>query len=231
MARRRERLLALEHELARVHPEVHDPRAAIRRGDVLVDGIVRTNPASLVRRGASVTLRRPHPLRGRAKLAFALAAFGVVVRERTALDVGAGAGGFTLALLEAGARRVYAVDAGHGQLRGSLRIDARIVNLESTNLARLERRLVPETIDVVVFDLSYLALREAAGQLTRIDLAADAQAIALVKPQFDLGRARLPMSRKDLDDAARSAAERVHELGLQRHADDRLVRRRRTRRA
>jgi 23S rRNA (cytidine1920-2'-O)/16S rRNA (cytidine1409-2'-O)-methyltransferase len=207
MARRRQPFRVLEQELARTHPEVHDPRAAILSGDVLVDGIARTNPASLVRPDASITLRRPHPLRGRGKLAFALDTFDVEVRGRTALDVGAAAGGFTLALLEAGVRRVYALDAGHGQLLGSLRVDSRVVNLEATNLSRLEASLVPETIDVVVFDLSYLALRDAVPQTNRIDVAADADAVALVKPQFELHRAGLTTSRPDLGAAAGSAAE------------------------
>jgi 23S rRNA (cytidine1920-2'-O)/16S rRNA (cytidine1409-2'-O)-methyltransferase len=207
MARKRPRFSALEQALARSHPNVRNPRDAILRGDVLVNGIVRTNPASLVRGDASITLRRPTSLRGRSKLAFALDGFDVDVRDRIALDVGAAAGGFTLALLEAGARRVYAVDAGYGQLRGSLRADLRVVNLEATNLAQLDRRLVPETIEVVTFDLSYLALSSAAPQLARVDLAQHADAIALVKPQFELHRSHLPTSRRELDDAARSATD------------------------
>jgi 23S rRNA (cytidine1920-2'-O)/16S rRNA (cytidine1409-2'-O)-methyltransferase len=207
MARKRQRLRALEQELTRVYPEVQGPRESILRGDVLVDGIVRSNPASLVRRNAAITLRQPRSLRGRTKLAFALQTLDLDVRNRKALDIGAGAGGFTLALLEAGARCVYAVDAGHGQLLGSLRLDPRVVNLEATNLAVLGSRLVPETIDVVTFDLSYLELRDAVPQLAGIHLADDADAVALVKPQFELRRSHLPMSRRDLDDAARLAAE------------------------
>jgi 23S rRNA (cytidine1920-2'-O)/16S rRNA (cytidine1409-2'-O)-methyltransferase len=77
-------------------------------------------------------------------------------------------------LLDAGARRVYAVDAGHGQLLGSLRQDPRVVNLEATNVADLDRRLVPDAIEVVTLDLSYLSLAAAAGQLGRIALAGGA---------------------------------------------------------
>jgi 23S rRNA (cytidine1920-2'-O)/16S rRNA (cytidine1409-2'-O)-methyltransferase len=182
---RRRRLRALEQELRRIHPEVQDPRETILRGDVVVDGITRTNPASLVRSDAAITVRKPRSLRGRTKLASGLQMFDVDVCNRTALDIGAGTGGFTLALLEAGARRVYAVDAGHGQLLGSLRLDPRVVNLEATNLAVLGPQFVPETIDVVAFDLSYLGLRDAVPQLAGIHLADDA----------------------DLDEAARVAAE------------------------
>jgi 23S rRNA (cytidine1920-2'-O)/16S rRNA (cytidine1409-2'-O)-methyltransferase len=207
LARNKQRLGVLERELARVHPELDDPRDAILRGEVLVDGIARTNPASLVPRGASITLRKRGSLRGRAKLAFALATFGVEARGRTGLDLGAAAGGFTLALLDAGARRVYAVDAGHGQLLGSLRLDPRVVNLEATNIASLDRSVIPEAIDVAVFDLSYLALRDAVPQLARIELADGAESIALVKPHFELHRGELPTSRRDFDAAVRSAGE------------------------
>src|SRR5690348_4900422 len=110
--RKRVKLRALVDELARVHPQLEDPQALIVRGDVLVDGIVRTNPASRVRTGASITLRTEPRLRGEVKLRAALAAFRVEVHGRVALDVGASAGGFTRALLEAGAARVYAVDVG-----------------------------------------------------------------------------------------------------------------------
>jgi 23S rRNA (cytidine1920-2'-O)/16S rRNA (cytidine1409-2'-O)-methyltransferase len=82
--------------------------------------------------------------------------------------------------------RVYAVDAGHGQLLGSLRQDPRVVNLERTNLGELS---LPEAVDVVTLDLSYLPLTEAVPQLERVELASDCDAVALVKPQFELGLA------------------------------------------
>src|SRR5207302_2622448 len=157
-----------------------------------VDGIVRTNPATLVRAGASISLREDVVLRGERKLEAALAAFALDVRGRVALDAGAAAGGFTRILLAAGARRVYAVDAGHGQLLGSLRQDPRVVNLEATNLGDLTRELVPDTIEVVTLDLSYLALADAVPQLEALRLDPQADAVALVKPQFELGLARPP---------------------------------------
>src|SRR5579885_3286776 len=121
---------------------------------------------------------RSRELRGTIKLRAALAAFAVEVAGRVALDVGASTGGFTVALLEAGAARVYAVDAGFGQLLGRLRQDARVVNLERTNLAALE---LPEPIDLVTVDLSYLSIALAAPQLPRAP-----ELIALVKPMFEL---------------------------------------------
>ena len=154
MARKgRVALRRLRDELVRAHPSITDPDKAITRGAVVVDGRVVTNAASLVPIGVAITLRRAQPLRGEAKLEAALDAFHVAVSGRIALDVGAAAGGFTRVLLNAGARRVYAVDAGHGQLLGSLRQDPRVVDLERVNLAELNVEIVPDTVDVVTLDL------------------------------------------------------------------------------
>src|SRR5262249_27208096 len=118
--------------------------------------------------------------------------FTIPVRSRIAVDLGASTGGFTLALLAAGAQRVYSVDAGHGQLLGRLRNHPRVVNLENTNLGELNRRHVPEPVDVITADLSYLALAEAAPQLEALDIAAHADLVVLVKPMYELGLAAPP---------------------------------------
>lgn len=200
MARKgRTRLRRLREELVRAHPSIADPDAAIARGAVVVDGRAVSNPASLVREGAQIALRVEQPLRGEAKLTAALQAFSAPVWGRAALDVGAAAGGFTRVLLAAGARRVYAVDAGHGQLLGSLRQDPRVVVLERVNLGELTCELVPEGLDVVTLDLSYLALAHAVPQLEAVRLAPDADAIALVKPQFELGLAAPPVDEARLE--------------------------------
>lgn len=157
-----------------------------------MNGFPVTNPSSLVDAEAVVTIQPPDELRGETKLRSALDAFELNVAGRVALDVGAAAGGFTKVLLEAGARRVYAVDAGHGQLLGSLRQDPRVVNLEATNLGELDRGLVPEPVDVVTIDVSYLSLAAAVPQLESIDIAAGAELVALVKPMFELGLGALP---------------------------------------
>lgn len=201
----RVRLRRLRDELVRVHPSITDPDEAIARGAVLVDGRIISNPASLVREGAAITLWIDEPLRGEAKLRAALASFEIDVRDWIALDVGAAAGGFTRVLLDAGARRVYAVDAGHGQLLGSLRQDARVINLEATNLSELNTELIPDTIDLVSLDLSYLALSNAVPQLEAVQLAERAHAIALVKPQFELGLSEPPYDRAQLLNAVDKA--------------------------
>ena len=188
--KRRVRLRALVDLVSEAFPDA-EPVAAIADGEVLVNGYPVRNPKALVPLDASLRLRPAEPLRGEAKLSAALEAFAVPVRERIAVDLGAAAGGFTRVLVDAGARRVYAVDAGHGQLLGSLRQSRTVVNLERTNLAELNRSRVPEAVDLLTADLSYLPLARALPQLD-LSFAADADLIAVVKPQFELGLDKAP---------------------------------------
>lgn len=198
--KQRVRLCTLCDAVSRAHL-VDNPESAIACGLVLVNGIVVTNPQSRVRSDAGITLRRRKPLRGEAKLTAALAAFPVEVVERVALDIGAAAGGFTRVLLDRGATRVYAVEAGFGQLVGSLRQDSRVINLEATNLGDLGPKLVPEPIDLVTIDVSYLSLTDAVPQLEQIQLRSNTHAIALVKPQFELGLPSPPLDATTLSTA------------------------------
>ena len=155
----------------------------------------------------------PKHLRGSVKLAAALDGFGIDVTDRICLDVGASTGGFTSALLQRGAKRVYAVDAGHGQLLGSLRQDARVVNLENTNVAALSKELVPEVISLVTVDVSYLALREAVRQLAPVDVGEPVELVGLVKPMFELALASAPTDRPTLDQAIEVASAGIAEAG------------------
>jgi 23S rRNA (cytidine1920-2'-O)/16S rRNA (cytidine1409-2'-O)-methyltransferase len=149
----------------------------------------------------------PSELRGSMKLSAALDVFRVDVAGRTCLDVGASTGGFTTVLLQKGAARVYAVDAGHGQLLGSLRQDPRVVNLEATNVGDLTVALVPEPVDLVTVDVSYLSLREAVAQLDRIEVAPGAELVGLVKPMFELRLGEAPTDETTLGRATALAAE------------------------
>jgi 23S rRNA (cytidine1920-2'-O)/16S rRNA (cytidine1409-2'-O)-methyltransferase len=203
----------LAHELVRLHPELESPDAEIASGHVLVDGRVVTNPRSLVPPTASIVVRQERELRGEVKLRAALSAFDVNISGRVCLDLGAAAGGFTRALLAAGAARVYAVDAGHGQLLGSLRNDARVVNLERVNLGDLDRTLAPEAVDVITIDLSYLAIADAAPQLEPLEISAEAELIALVKPMFELGLAAPPIEAIELGAAVVSAERALERTG------------------
>ncbi|MBO0894268.1 MAG: hypothetical protein J2O39_07805, partial [Acidimicrobiales bacterium] len=178
----------------------------IAEGRVLVDGRVVHNPSSMVAAQATVRVRQSRNLRGTSKLRAALHRFQIRATGKTCLDVGAAAGGFTLALLEAGARRVYAVDTGFGQLIGELRQDRRVVNLERTNLRHLDRELIPEPVELVTVDLSYVPLSEALPQLGSVALADQAELIALVKPTFELRSGRLVVDPAAIETAASLAA-------------------------
>jgi len=191
-----------------------DPAQLILAGRVSVAGHVVDNPASLVRSDAAIAIVHDVPLRGEAKLRAALERFGVPVRSRVALDLGAAAGGFTRVLLQAGAAKVYAVDAGFGQLLGSLRQEPRVVNLERTNLSVLDSALVPDEIELVTADLSYVALGTAIGQVTgRVRLAPHSDLVGLVKPQFELGRSEPPTASGELDAAVEAAIDGVEGAG------------------
>lgn len=185
----------LAREVARRFPELAgEAEELIASGAVQVDGLAATNPRTLVDQGASVRIGREEPaLRGRVKLAAALDGFGIDASDAVVLDAGAAAGGFVRALLDAGARRVYAVEAGFGQLLGSLARDARVVSLERTNVGVLDRTLVPDPLDLVTLDVGYLPLASAVPQLSAaVAFAPGAQLVGLVKPKDELGLGTLP---------------------------------------
>lgn len=191
MARRhRARFVALTARLAD-HPDVADPIEAITTGYIHVDGRMITNPRAHVRADAAIRVVRPTAPRGEHKLGTALDALEIVAAGLVVVDIGAAAGGFTRALLDRGAHRVYAVDVGYGQLLGSVRQDHRVVNLERTNVADLNVDLVPDLIDLITMDLSYLPVADAVGQLECLAIGPHAQLLALVKPTFELQQNRL----------------------------------------
>jgi 23S rRNA (cytidine1920-2'-O)/16S rRNA (cytidine1409-2'-O)-methyltransferase len=209
LASKKQRFILLIHRLRIEHPEILDPIDAITSGHILVDGFRTINPRSLVARHETITITGQRHLRGAAKLRAALALFLVPVEGRISLDVGASTGGFTSALLEAGAKRVYAVDAGHGQLLGSLRLDERVVNLERTNLGHLTRELISVPLDLVVIDLSYLALVDAVPQLEVLAFTQRAHLIALVKPMYELRLPSPPPAHDALEEAVRRATSGI----------------------
>lgn len=214
MPRGKPRLVPLVKLLAKQRPDIDQPEAAIAGMAVQVDGTIVTNPRANVRPDASIVVKVDQPLRGIEKLGYALDTLGIEVADETCLDVGASTGGFTRALLDRGAARVYAVDVGHGQLLGSLRADPRVVNLERTNVADLSDDLVPDTLDLVVIDVSKLSLGEATRQMTeRVRLRPAAELIGLVKPMFELRLAELPTGLGQLDEACARASRAISDAG------------------
>ena len=153
----------------------------------------------------AVRTRAPFVSRGGQKLAAALDAFGVSVHDAIALDIGASTGGFTDCLLQRGARRVYAVDCGTGQLHARLRNDRRVICRERTNARHLTRAEVPEPPDIVVVDVSFISVRLLIPTIT--SLARNGTiVVVLVKPQFEVGREHVCRGGVVRDDAARQAA-------------------------
>jgi 23S rRNA (cytidine1920-2'-O)/16S rRNA (cytidine1409-2'-O)-methyltransferase len=132
----------------------------------------------------------PFVSRGGLKLQAALQQFGVEARGRTCLDVGASTGGFTDCLLQAGAVRVYAVDVGQNQLAWQLRQDSRVISLERCDVRRLSAEQLPERVGLLVADVSFISLRLVLPAACAF-LAPGGDVVALVKPQFEVGRAQI----------------------------------------
>jgi 23S rRNA (cytidine1920-2'-O)/16S rRNA (cytidine1409-2'-O)-methyltransferase len=136
--------------------------------------------------------RDPYVSRGGHKLAAALDAFGIDPGGRVCLDVGASTGGFTDVLLQRGASRVYAVDVGRGQLAERLRRDPRVVSMERTNARTLDATTLPEPVDLATIDVAFISLELVLGPIASCFAASGGDVVALVKPQFEAGRERVP---------------------------------------
>ena len=164
----------------------------ILAGRVRLAGAVADKAGRLVRGDASVELVETTRFvsRGGEKLAGALEAFAVEVTDRVCLDVGSSTGGFTDCLLQAGARRVYAVDVGHGQLHPRLRDDPRVVVLEGVNARFLALDRLGEPVTLATVDVSFISLTKVLPAVARC-LAPTSAIVALVKPQFEVGRGQV----------------------------------------
>ncbi len=165
-------------------------RRLVMAGQVLVDGQVAVKPSQMIPKTAGIVIKqRPRFVsRGGEKLAAALEEFNLPAEGRVCADVGASTGGFTDCLLQAGAKRVYAIDVGYGQLDWSLRQDARVVVMERVNARYLDT--LPEQVDLVCIDASFISLKLLIP-VARGWLADLGQVIALIKPQFEAGRERV----------------------------------------
>ncbi len=161
----------------------------ILAGDVFVDGERVDKAGALVGPEAELELkgRSPYVSRGGEKLVHALDHFNVTVVDRICIDVGASTGGFTDCLLQRGAARVYAVDVGTGQLDARLRRDPRVVVMEKTNARALDPRIFSEQPTLAVVDVSFISLEKVLPAVLGV-VAPRADVIALIKPQFEVGR-------------------------------------------
>lgn len=183
-------------------------RDAILRGAVTVNGIAATKPHQQVGRDDQLALADPaanYVSRAALKLIAGLDAGQIDVAGKTCLDVGASTGGFTQVLMERGARRIYAVDVGHDQLHQRLRGSDRIVSMEGVNARDLAAELIPEPIDLLVSDISFVSVTKVlAAPLALCTPRADA--VILFKPQFEVGRQNVGKGGIVTSDAAIAAA-------------------------
>ena len=161
----------------------------ILAGNVVVDGQRVDKAGALVARSSlvEVTPGQKFVSRGGDKLAPVLRAFSVSPRGRVCVDVGASTGGFTQCLLDGGAARVYAVDVGHGQLDAALRADGRVVVMEKTNARHLLAAAFAETPDLATIDVSFISLEKVLPAVQGV-LGPKGEVVALVKPQFEVGK-------------------------------------------
>lgn len=196
--------LLVERGLAESRPRA----AALIMAGAVFSGERRLDKAGLLLDSASaIEVRgRDHPWvsRGGLKLVHALDHFAIGPVDGICLDVGASTGGFTDVLLARGAARVYAVDVGHGQLAWKLRSDPRVVVLERTNCRELSPALIPDPVDLIVADVSFIGLALALPAALEL-AAAEARLVALIKPQFEAGREQVGKGGIVRDQAVRDA--------------------------
>jgi 23S rRNA (cytidine1920-2'-O)/16S rRNA (cytidine1409-2'-O)-methyltransferase len=183
-------LLLVEKGLAESREKA---RAVIMAGLVEVDQVRLDKPGHLVSTTSNLSLKEPYPpyvSRGGLKLEAALRRFSVDVKDRIVLDIGASTGGFTDCLLQKGARKVIAVDVGHGQLHWRLRRDPRVALMEDTNARYLTPGDLEERGDGAVIDVSFISLRLMIPPVSNL-LTGDCWIITLIKPQFEVGKGQV----------------------------------------
>lgn len=165
-------------------------KSLIENGDVTVNGIIIKKAGEIIDSEAEISITSQlYVGRGALKLEKALSEFDIEIKDKIFLDVGASTGGFTEVLLNHFAKKVYAIDVGHNQLAHKLKSDERVINLEGTNIKDLSR--LPDTADGAVMDLSFISITKVLGSLKNL-LRPNADLIVLIKPQFEVGRERLP---------------------------------------
>lgn len=197
-------------------------QAFILAGQVLVDGQKVDKAGTLVSPDADIRIlgeKMPYVSRGGVKLEKALRAFAIDVKDKTAIDAGASTGGFTDCLLKHGAKKVFAVDVGYGQMAWKVRQDPRVVVIERVNIREMDAALVPEKIDIVVIDVSFISLEKVIPSLMRF-LCPGGELVALIKPQFEVGKGQIGKGGIVRDEAARDeAVQRVRKFVQERGFD------------
>lgn len=170
-------------------PSREKAKALIMAGQVYVDGQKAYKAGEMIEDTQKLTVKEELPFvsRGGYKLDKGIKVFGIDLKDKICVDIGASTGGFTDCMLQNGAKRVYAVDVGYGQLDWKLRSDERVVVLERTNARYLTEKEIPEKPDFLSADVAFISLNTALS--TAVDLLSDtAELMVLIKPQFEAGR-------------------------------------------
>ena len=184
-------------------------QALILAGQVLVNGQKVDKAGEQVSEDSDIRIlgeQMPYASRGGLKLEAALKEFRINVDGLTALDIGASTGGFTDCLLQHGAAKAYAVDVGYGQMAWKLRQDPRVVVIERVNVRDMAQELIPDKVDIVVIDVSFISLEKVIPSVVRF-LKPFAALVALIKPQFEAGREQVGKGGIVRDETAREGAK------------------------
>ena len=174
-------------------PSREQARLMIMEGSIFVNGQREDKPGSTFEQDVSLTFhgkKLRYVSRGGLKLEKALEVFPIDPKEAVCLDIGASTGGFTDCLLQNGAARVYAVDVGYGQLDYRLRQDPRVICMEKTNFRYMKPEQIPEPVRLAVCDVSFISLSLILPPMTAL-LQENAEAVCLIKPQFEAGREKV----------------------------------------
>ena len=187
-------------------------KALIMEGKVLVNGTPAVKAGELVGIEAQIDIKGEdlkYVSRGGLKLEAAVRHFGIDLMGKIALDVGSSTGGFTDLMLQEGANRVYCIDVGYGQLAWKLRQDPRVVLLERTNVRHLEKEQVPEMADIAAIDVSFISLSKVVPHVLGF-LSDKGELVALIKPQFEVGKGQVGRGGIVKDEEKRAAVvERI----------------------
>ena len=176
-----------------IAPSRQRAQAMIMAGKILVNNLPVDKAGYLVSKNDNVELKGkdiPYVSRGGLKLEAALQALSLSIEGSICMDVGASTGGFTDCLLQKGATRVYAIDVGYGQLAWKLRNDSRVVVIERTNIRNMPADVIPEAVDIVTIDVSFISLKIVVPAVTTF-MKKDARILALIKPQFEVGKGQV----------------------------------------
>ncbi len=203
-------------------PSRERAQALIMEGKVFVNGMPSPKAGAMVAEDAAIELKGediPYVSRGGLKLEAAVKHFNISLKDKTAMDVGSSTGGFTDCMLQNGAKKVYCIDVGYGQLAWKLRQDQRIVLIERTNVRYLERNKIPDEIDIAAIDVSFISLTKVVPAVLEF-LKKDGEIIALIKPHFEVGKGEVGKGGIVKDEAKRLKTveyvrESLESLGLE----------------